>query len=92
MSNLLDSRIVLTRKPHRCSGCLAEIAPKTRVSCLTATDCSKLFSYYLCLVCEEYCDKHFAFGDTFLTGEIRANDPEGWEAVRDEIMKEGTEL
>lgn len=75
-----------TRKPHRCSGCL-ETIPAGSKATYHAWANGNFGYYYLCVVCQEYADKHddyldcdgmFADGDI---GEAR-RERERWEAAR----------
>jgi hypothetical protein len=48
-------------------------------------DGGQAFECYWCPTCEEYMRRYFESGDESMEGEIYANDPDGWEALRKEM-------
>lgn len=81
----IDSKKVVTRKPHKCWGCCREFPKGSELLRVTGTDGGEIASVYWCKVCDAIFQE-FGIGDTGVTeGEIRDGDPESWEADRKRI-------
>lgn len=70
MSKILDSRLVKTRKPHKCFGCDRTFPAGTIMELSTVVDVDKLFGSYLCDVCLEIVSD-FPLGEEFCRGDLR---------------------
>lgn len=55
MNELLNQKIVVTRKPHNCFGCGRSFPAGTLMRSETVKD-FKLFRYYLCCTCQDLVD------------------------------------
>ena len=86
VSTIFSAKVVTTRKPHSCWGCGIKYPPGTRMQAVTTVD-GGIETVYWCPVCQEYWDRHFEYGDEVMFGEIRREDPEGWEAIRQELQQ-----
>ena len=84
MSDILRWQTVKTRKPHRCWGCGKSYPARTEMISAAYADGGTVFGCYWCETCEEYIHQHFESGDECGYGDIYANDPEGWEALKKE--------
>lgn len=74
-----------TRKPHRCWGCGKTYPSGSEMIHAAYTDGGQAYGCYWCTTCEEYMRRYFEHGDDVGNGDIYANDPEGWEALRKEV-------
>ena len=54
MSEMLSSKWVKTRKPHKCFGCLRDFDKGTRLLRESWTDCGSAYTSYLCSDCNDY--------------------------------------
>ena len=82
MSERLSSKHVVTRKEHECWGCGILYPKKTEMHVINAVDDDKQFmTTYWCKVCQEYWDKNMSYGDEIDCGDLKFNDPEGWEKI-----------
>ena len=88
MSTLISEKRVKTRKPHRCFGCAKEYPKGSWMCRFSVADCGTVWASYKCEVCEEYEVRFLSDGDFYGYGDFYDNDPEGWEEVRQEILKE----
>ena len=89
MSTLISEKWVKTRKPHKCFGCAKEYPKGSYMSRSSVTDCGTVWESYLCEVCQEYAAQNIDRYDSYGYGELYGNDPEGWEEVRETMLKEG---
>ena len=85
MAEILRWQSVNTRKPHKCWGCWKEYPASTEMTHAAYADNGTVYDCYWCLTCEEYMRQYFESGDECGRGEIYANDPEGWEAVKTKL-------
>jgi len=46
-----------------------------------------IVTWYWCPTCQEYWDRYMEYGDEVMFGELRWEDPEGWEAIRQELLQ-----
>ncbi|MFA5378726.1 MAG: hypothetical protein WC455_23440 [Dehalococcoidia bacterium] len=82
MSDIVSSKIVKTRKPCRCFFC-AELYPKgTTMRGTVSVDGGEISYEHVCDVCDAYIRKYWHYGDECGYGEIKENDPEGWEEIK----------
>ena len=84
---IVSAKEVTTRKPHVCWGCGLKYPPGTRMGAVTAVY-DAIETTYWCPVCQEYWDRH-EYGDEVMFGGLRRGDPEGWEAIRQELEQKG---
>lgn len=70
MSKILDSRLVKTRKPHKCFGCDRTFPAGTIMELSTVADDTEFFSSYLCDTCQEIA-RDFEDGEEFCSGNLR---------------------
>ena len=88
MSTILSAKTVTTRKPHACWGCGIKYPPGTEMKVVTSAD-RGLDTVYWCRTCQEYCNRYLEPDDVVVSGELRFEDPEGWEAIRQELEQKG---
>lgn len=81
MSEILSSKDVVTRKPHKCFGCNKIYPVKTSMCRQAIQDCGTVFTSYLCDTCEEVIARTFECGDEFGEGELYDGDPDYWDDV-----------
>lgn len=88
MCDILDQRIVKTRKPRRCFGCLASITVGSKAERTTYVDGGEIYTNYLCEDCMEFSktlpDEYWADG-CYYEGDLReAKRQEGWKTEVEE--------
>lgn len=74
-----------TRKEHRCWGCSRRFPAGTILAYTVSTDMGCIGTAFFCPVCEAYSSEDVRDDDTFGAGELRRNDPEGWEETRQRV-------
>ena len=90
--DILTDKSVKTRRAHRCHGCRGEIAAGSVARYKVTVDNGDFCSGYFCNVCIEYMSRLIFDGDDGICeGELKENDPEGWEVVRLELEEKGGE-
>ena len=90
--NILADKSVKTRRAHRCHGCKGEIVAGSVAQYQVTVDNGEFWSGYFCNVCIEYMSRLiFDDDDGICEGELKENDPEGWETVRLEMEEKGGE-
>ena len=70
MIYLLNSRLVKTRKPHKCFGCDRVFPAGTIMELSSVVDDGTLFGSYLCDTCLEIVSD-FPLGEEFCRGDLR---------------------
>lgn len=88
MKTVLQNRSVVTRKPHQCFACLRDIPVGDEAQLIVQVDNGEFDRMYWCAVCSEYWNRYALRDDEIHEGELKANDPEGWEEVRREVEEE----
>ena len=88
MSTLLSDKWVKTRKQHRCFGCAKEYPKGSCMLRVSLADDETVWSYYICKVCQEYVARYAIDLEICTCGDILDSDPDGWEELRQEILKE----
>jgi hypothetical protein len=75
MSQILRSKLVTTKTPHKCWGCTKEYPAGTRMEFSVCVDMGKVFSSYYCPTCQNYIYKtqYFSQGDEVCFGELCQN-------------------
>jgi len=86
LSTVLSAKVVTTRKPHVCWGCGIKYPPGTRMKAVTSVD-GEIATDYWCLTCVEYWDRYMDPDDVVMFGDLRVDDPEGWEEIRKELLQ-----
>ena len=80
--NVLENRVVKIRKKQKCFGCAREFSPKAELQLIVDVDNGDFSRTYWCKTCREYWAKTMGFDDEILMGDLKAEDPEGWEEIR----------
>lgn len=70
MSEQLSSKIVKTRKPHQCFGCLIEIKAGSKAEYTTCKDGGELYSAYWCMNCVEFLNEIHDSGEEVYEGSV----------------------
>lgn len=83
--DILENKIVTTRKEHRCYGCTRKFPKNSRLQVITSVDNGEVRRVYWCDTCRSYCLKYMESDDLIMYGELKGEDPEGWENVRTEV-------
>lgn len=86
MCELLDQRVVKTRKHHCCFGCLASIPVGSTVERSTIVDSGGIYATYLCEDCVEFLrtlpNGYWAYDDCYYNGDLAmAKQLEGWRVM-----------
>ena len=84
VADTLEHKSVKIRKPHKCFGCGRKMPKGTNMDKITQVDNGEFFHGYYCLVCTHYWHEHMSSDDEIGEGELKSEDPEGWEAMRQE--------
>ena len=85
MCNIIDRRIVKTRKPHRCFGCHSTIPASANAERSTNVDDGRIYNIYLCEDCMEFSktlpDGYWEADGCYFEGDLTtAKQVEGWKA------------
>ena len=74
----LSSKIVSTRKPHKCCGCMRTFPPKTRMEYTVSVDGGDFSTAYFCETCQQILSDMdpFDYEDGIREGELIDNYPE----------------
>ena len=82
MCDILDQRIVKTRKHHCCFGCLASIPVGSTVERTTNVGSGEIYTNYLCEDCVEFSktlpEEYWAHGCYYRGDLAEAKRLEGW--------------
>lgn len=68
--DVLGRKVVLTRKPHICSGCGREFPKGTNMERSCVVDGEDIWTCYLCPTCTDICSE-MRYGDEFGYGDLR---------------------
>ena len=82
---VLDHKTVVTRKEHECWGCGRIFPAGSELKWIQSVDEGQFSELYWCATCREYWLAFMDYGDEIDIGDLRNNDPDGWEDVREEI-------
>ena len=82
MVDWLENKDVKIRKEQGCFGCGRKFTKGTILRYSKIVDGGEFKSSYWCPVCNEYWNKCMEYGDETGLGELKSEDPEGWEATR----------
>lgn len=81
---------VKTRKEQCCHGCARKFEKGTKLDTVVSTDAGEIYTTYWCDTCQSYWSKHMEYDDEISYGELKSEDPTGWEEVR--LTVEGVAL
>lgn len=85
MTQLSDKEVVL-RKQARCFGCCRTFQSGQRMrKIVTRNDDGCLDRTAWCKACDTYWSKYMDYGDEIMQGDLKYEDPEGWEEVRQAV-------
>ncbi|OTW83589.1 hypothetical protein H0242_31255 (plasmid) [Bacillus thuringiensis serovar sumiyoshiensis] len=87
MVTVLESKDVKIRKCRQCYGCARKFEKGDTLNVVKSVDTDGFTSTYWCKTCEEYWNKYMESGDEIYLGELKSEDPETWEEVRQKIEK-----
>lgn len=77
--DVLTDKIVTTRKLHYCHGCAREMPIGSRLKKTALVDAGEFQSSYWCDTCVDYWAEYMTDDDSINMGDLRNNDPRGWE-------------
>jgi len=83
--HIFGAKVVKTRKPHRCHGCLRRFPAGSQLNRVTGTDGGQAWSTYWCSVCQTAVQEWGLHGDDAGEGEMKTGDPDAWEEVRQRV-------
>ncbi|WP_026908932.1 hypothetical protein [Paucisalibacillus globulus] len=83
--NILEQKIVTTRKDHHCFGCARKVFKGSKMQAITTVDGGDISRNYWCATCQEYWSRYMQDGDLIGYGELKSEDSERWEALRNEL-------
>lgn len=83
--DVLQDKVVKTKKEHRCSGCARKFPKGTALKCVKVADEGRIYTDYWCPVCMEYWKRYMNSDDQIGYGDLKSEDNEGWESVRKEV-------
>jgi len=92
MSDIISTKLVKTRKPHRCFFCAELYSSGTIMRSTTYKDGKELYREHICNVCGEYIQRYWHYGDECGYGEIKANDIEVWENIKQELNEKRNKI
>ena len=81
----LVNKDVITRKEHCCFGCGRKFPKGTKLIYSKAVNNVEFSSVYWCKTCSTYWNKYMTGYDEIGYGELKSEDTEGWESIRNEI-------
>ncbi|MCK5640786.1 MAG: hypothetical protein KAJ19_08310 [Gammaproteobacteria bacterium] len=82
MAELLGSKKVTTRKQHKCFGCDRTFPEGSELVRRKHVEDGCFDTTYWCEVCGVYWITYMQGDDEINQGDLKHNDPEGWEEVR----------
>lgn len=83
--NILEDKIITTRKTHKCFGCAREFKPKSKLQLLVHVDSGDFSKTYWCETCRKYWQKFMSHDDEIFMGDLKREDFERWEQIRKEL-------
>ena len=68
----LSNKDVITRKEHKCWGCMRLFPPKTKMQCVTSIDAGEIGKAYWCKDCQDYMVglDYWELADGFCEGDL----------------------
>lgn len=85
MSDIVNIKFVKTRKDHTCWGCKRQHPKGTEMQVITAAEEGYLNTAYWCKTCQAYWSEHMHDGEEIYEGELKSEDPDGWDAIRQTV-------
>ena len=85
---VLGCRIVTTKTECHCFGCARLFPAGCKIQKVKKLDAGKYISTSWCKVCITYYTRHMGSEDGIKYGELKSNDPVGWEKIKKEIEQE----
>jgi len=82
--DIIESKMVTTRKPHKCWGCRREFPAGEKMKFVKCIDGGQITNVHWCEVCEKVTKNYDPDGDGMIYGEL-IDDCEHWEEIRAEI-------
>lgn len=86
MVTVISRKVVVSRKPSTCFGCGLMYPAGTRMErvaqVVSTPRCGGLETTSYCPTCLRYLAEYMDMSDTIDFGELRLEDPEGWEKIR----------
>lgn len=89
MGDILENKNVKTRKQHNCWGCCRTFEPGSDMRYIKEVEEGDFKTSYWCKTCDEYSKRNHGTDEGIAFGELRSEDPDGWESVRKEIEYNG---
>lgn len=86
MGNFIKSKQVKTRKEHSCFGCGRKFPKGSKLTASTSSDFDGIQTTYWCNVCLEYWSRYMETNDEIMFGELRSEDKNGWEKVKEDVI------
>lgn len=86
---IVSQKTVKTRKEHRCFGCARKFPKGAQMEKIDNADEGTIHSSYWCDVCTAYWTEHMQDGEEIMYGDLKGEDPEGWNAIRELIERIG---
>ena len=83
MKKGFKSKKVVTRKDHKCMGCLAIIPKGTETNTLTGKDGGEISTAYYCAICMEVIHEETNCSDEWCEGDLKENYPEYYTKARE---------
>lgn len=84
MSDFWNTKDVVTKKPHRCEGCLKEFPAGSKLEYNAGKWNGEMNSYYLCSPCRSFIDENDSVSDTLRDEGFAAGDIGEWRKEREE--------
>ena len=81
MREVLEQKIVKTRKDHKCWGCGELFLKGSKLEVLVAVEDSGIVRTYWCPTCREYWCRFMDNDDGINMGDLKSNDPEEWNKI-----------
>lgn len=88
MATILENKEVKIRKERMCWGCARKFEKGNKLHVVKAVDSDGFTSTYWCRTCNAYWDKYMDRDDEIGIGELRSEDDEMWEEIRQKIEGE----
>ena len=88
MATILESKDVKIRKERMCWGCGRNFEKGSELHVVKSVDGDGFSSTYWCRTCDSYWNAHMDAHDEICIGELRSEDKETWEEMRQKIEGE----
>lgn len=87
MVTILKCKDVKIRKDRCCWGCARKFETGSTLNVIKSVDSDGFNSVYWCKPCSSYWSKYMETGDEIGFGELKSENPELWEEVRQNVEK-----